>query len=73
MQKIEVLSLLHHDFSGSLHTFCHCKKYIESTVRIVTDVKPVKFTLILFAVYSILGIALFLHCQKSITITNVKK
>ena len=48
--KIQVLPATHHDCSGSLHTFAKCKKCIESTVRIGTHVKPVKFTLIIFAV-----------------------
>ena len=34
LQKIYVLSTIHLDYSGSLHTFCHCKKYSESTMRI---------------------------------------
>ena len=34
-----------------MHTFDECKKYIESTVGIVTDVKPVDFTLNAFAVW----------------------
>ena len=50
LQRILVLSAIHHDYSGSLHTFCKCKKYIESTVGTRTHVKPVFFTVNLFAV-----------------------
>ena len=50
LQKMGVLSLTHDNCSGSLHTFDDCKKCIESTVRIRTDGKPVKFTLNVFAV-----------------------
>ena len=51
MQRKQVFSAIHHDYSGSLHTFCNCKKYIESTVGTRTHVKPVFFTLNVFAVY----------------------
>ena len=51
LQKIGVLSATHLDYSGSMHTFDDCIKYIESTVGIGTHVKPVIFTLIIFAVY----------------------
>ena len=43
LQKIEVLSATQRYCSGSLHTLSDCKKCIESTVRIQTDVKPVIF------------------------------
>ena len=52
LQKIGVLSATHLDNIGSLYTLDDCKLCIESTVRIQTDVKPVIFTLIVFAVYS---------------------
>ena len=55
LQKREVLSVTNLDYIGSLHTLDDCKKYIESTVRIVTDVKPVIFTVIIFAVYAFHG------------------
>ena len=51
LHKTQILAATHHDCSGLLHTFDECKKYIESTVRIGTHVKPVIFTLIIFAVY----------------------
>ena len=50
MQKIEIKSVVHRDCIGSLHTFDEFIKYSESTVGIVTDVKPVVFTVDLFAV-----------------------
>ena len=50
LQKIGVLSATHLNYIGSLHTLDDCKKCIESTVGIVTDVKPVIFTVNLFAV-----------------------
>ena len=50
LQEIQVLSTTHHDSIGSLHTFDDCIKYSESTVRIGTHVKPVVFTLNIFAV-----------------------
>ena len=52
LQEIQVLSATNHDCIGSLHTFSDCKKCIESTVGIGTHVKPVEYTLIIFAVYS---------------------
>ena len=53
LQKIGVLFAFLCDYIESLHTFCNCKKYSESTVGIVTDVKPVVFTVDLFAVYNL--------------------
>ena len=50
LQKIQVLSAIHHKSSGSLHTFEDCKKYSESTVGTGTDVIPVICTLNIFAV-----------------------
>ena len=47
----QVLSSIYHDRSGLLNTFCYCKKCIESTVRTGTHVKPVFFTVNIFAVY----------------------
>ena len=49
--NILFFSLTHHDSSESLHTFDDCLKYSESTVRIGTHVKPLIFTLDVFAVY----------------------
>ena len=49
LQKIWVLPATYLDYIGSLHTLDDCIKYSESTVRIVTDVKPVIFTVNLFA------------------------
>ena len=51
LERKQDLSAILHDYSGSLHTFCHCKKCIESTVRTRTHVKPVFFTVDIFAVY----------------------
>ena len=45
--------MAHPDCIGTLQTFDDCLKYSESTVGIVTEVKPVIFTLIIFAVYRI--------------------
>ena len=52
LEITQVLSVILRDSSGSLHTLCHCKKCIESTVRTRTHVKPVFFTLNIFAVQS---------------------
>ena len=49
-ERKQVLSAIHHDCSGSLHTFYNCKKCIESTVGTRTHVKPVFFTLNIFTV-----------------------
>ena len=50
LERTQVLSAINHDCSGSLHTFCYCKKCIESTVGTRTHVKPVFFTVDIFAV-----------------------
>ena len=63
LQKIGILAATHLDYSGSLHTLDDCIKYIESTVRIQTDVKPVIFTVIIFAVYVQLFIKFFENCS----------
>ena len=52
LERKQVLSAIHHDYSGSLHTICNCKICIESTVGTRTHVKPVFFTVNLFAVQS---------------------
>ena len=51
LERKHVLYAVHHNYSESLHTFYQCKKYSESTVGTRTHVKPVFFTVDLFAVY----------------------
>ena len=51
LQKTQVLSAFHLDYIESLYRLDECKKCIESTVGTGTHVKPVKFTLNIFAVY----------------------
>ena len=71
MQRLKVLSVTHHEYSRSLHTIDKCKKYIESTVRTGTHVKPVFFTVNIFAVYQKQDIFQLLRPNSS-SVTKIK-
>ena len=58
LQKVHILSVTQNNYSESLHTFYQCKKYSESTVGTRTHVKPVFFTLNVFAVYLLFSICI---------------
>ena len=51
--KTQLLFAIHLDYIWSMQTLDDCKKYIESTVGTVTDVKPVISTVNIFAVHII--------------------